>query len=556
MKYFNVVLIVFALISCKSKSTVSGWKHNTPENGGFMKTNFKTQEVGPGLTFIKGGSFKHNKQETLMHSFFMDVTEVTNHNWNEYLYWTEKVFIDFPAVHTNALPNKKVWLENGVYNEPYINNYFNYPAYDDYPVVGVSWLQANNFCAWRTDRVNEMILIREKILLYNNNQQNEPFTTEAYLAGQYENGKNEKGQLVDLNPNQGSGASGKNISIKDLATRNVKIEDGMLLPKYRLPTAAEWTYASNIKTNTTLFWPWKGKGIHKNYNDNKLIQDGKIGVIKPVDSYWPNDYGLYNMNSNVSEWVMDDYYLSDNKKNNSSIYNPVNGNDILVRHKNELYRSADKLDEALYDAKGVLQYLTHIEKNENKIMMPDAAKLNNSLFDELIRQSKTACHFDTTARKLAASRTIREILETTIPNFLDQYQSIPGMEDADLEFLGEITDGIAKCIISTPGRLMLTKDTTNLFNKSYYLLTDEMRYFIPYYDYTNYNSSDNKLFMGKSWRDTTQATQIRYLNKQLSSSTIGFRCAMDCLGIPSKKAMRKNKRNRKNITYFTEDKKD
>ena len=56
------------------------------------------------------------------------------------------------------------------YNEPYVEYYFRHPAYNTYPVVGVNWLQANDFCAWRTDRVNEMVLIDEGILEMDPNQ--------------------------------------------------------------------------------------------------------------------------------------------------------------------------------------------------------------------------------------------------------------------------------------------------------------------------------------------------------------------------------------------------
>ena len=65
--------------------------------------------------------------------------------------------------------------------EDKVTYYLRHPAYRDYPVVGVSWLQANDFCKWRTDRVNEFVLIREGLLEQNANQQNEPFTTDAYF---------------------------------------------------------------------------------------------------------------------------------------------------------------------------------------------------------------------------------------------------------------------------------------------------------------------------------------------------------------------------------------
>ena len=99
-----------------------------------------------------------------------------------------------------SLPDTLSWREKLGFNEKYVEYYLRHPAYRDYPVVGVSWQQASEFCKWRTDRVNEFILIREGILVSNPNQQNEPFTTDAYMAGQYEQGLNPQGQIADLDP--------------------------------------------------------------------------------------------------------------------------------------------------------------------------------------------------------------------------------------------------------------------------------------------------------------------------------------------------------------------
>ena len=70
-------------------------------------------------------------------------------------------------VYKSALPDTLVWRSKLGDNKKYVDYYLRHPAYRNYPVVGVYWLQANDFCKWRTDRVNEYILIREGIFKFN-----------------------------------------------------------------------------------------------------------------------------------------------------------------------------------------------------------------------------------------------------------------------------------------------------------------------------------------------------------------------------------------------------
>ena len=70
---------------------------------------------------------------------------------------------------------------------------------------------------------------REGMSVSNPNQQNEPFTTDAYMAGQYEQGLNPQGQIADLDPSKGGydPTTGK-LKTKDLATRKVRMVRGII----------------------------------------------------------------------------------------------------------------------------------------------------------------------------------------------------------------------------------------------------------------------------------------------------------------------------------------
>lgn len=150
-------------------------------------------------------------------------------------------------------PDTLVWMRDFSYsyNEPMAKRYFSHPSYGNYPVVGVSWKQAVAFCHWRTRNLN------------------------SYLE----------------------------------RTKHSPESD------FRLPTEAEWEYAARGGRSESMF-PWGNyylrnkKGcLLANFKPGRgnYIEDGGFYTVR-ADAYWPNDFGLYNMSGNVSEWTSSLFY--------------------------------------------------------------------------------------------------------------------------------------------------------------------------------------------------------------------------------------------------------
>ncbi len=552
-KTLLVLTLILATVGCKKSSSsknssrATGWQINNREGGFQYNTNFQEQETSPGLVFVEGGTFtKGRVQDDVMHdwnntpnqqhvqSFYMDETEVTNIMYLEYLDWIKRVYPptdeNFRAIYNGALPDTLVWRNRLGYNEVMTENYLRHPGYAEYPVVGVSWIQAVEYANWRSDRVNELnlekagYLKRDARITDVNAESN--FNTDTYInAPTLTYGGNEE----VTNP---EGRGRRNVQVDAdgnetnlYATR----ETGVIIPKYRLPTETEWEYAalglSEIRSYNIYRgrkkYPWDGQYTRSdqrkirgdqmaNFKQGKGDYGGIAGwsddgadITNKVKSYDPNDYGLYDMAGNVAEWVADVYRpIVDDEFNDFNYYrgnvytkNSLNddGTVKIVTPEDIVY---DTLSNGKIIARNLPGEILQVPVDENETYLrTNFDKSNEINFRDGDKRS---------SRKFDQS-------------FGDEDEDIDGANKTDE-----------------------TKDL--MYNSPRHSVTrDSLGNLIRQYDKSNNRTSlindEVRVYKGGSWKDREywlDPAQRRYFPQDMATDYIGFRCAMSRVGSKSK----------------------
>jgi gliding motility-associated lipoprotein GldK len=195
-----------------------------------------------------------NKQVTIG-SFFMDDTEITNNEYRQFVFHylqSAEGADTIPDFKERYYPDTTVWVRDFSHHmgDPIQDYYFWHPAYDQYPVVGINWDAASFFCNWRSS-------------YYNNYRKS---------VGEFP------------------------------------------MPDFRLPSEAEWEYASRGGRDMAKY-PWGNPYIRNskgcllaNFKPGRgNFYDDGYAYTSPVMAFFPNDYGIYDMSGNVSEWCLDDF---------------------------------------------------------------------------------------------------------------------------------------------------------------------------------------------------------------------------------------------------------
>ena len=559
-----LLLVIMASFSSCSKKTDSkagskatGWKINDKKGGFQYASKFKKQETGPGLVLVEGGTFTMGRvaddpmhdwnntpnQQHVM-SFYMDETEVTNLMYMEYLDWLKRVFPpeedNYKNIYQGASPDTLVWRNRLGYNETMTNNYLRHPAYADYPVVGVNWIQATEFSKWRTDRVNESVLEREGYLKKDAKvtdvKAEATFSTDTYLAAPSKTfGGDDKIVLKGPRNSKAAGkggTKGANGTTKEAKNVYAQRTSGLILPEYRLPTEAEWEYAAAADVGQREYntykgqkkYPWSGSYTRSskraikgdqlaNFKQGKGDYGGIAGwsddgadITNKVKSYPPNDFGLYDMAGNVAEWVAD-------------VYRPIvddEGNDFNYFRGNVYTK--DKIGED-----GKVELVT--QETQKFDTMPNGKVMARNFVGQIAqvpvddKETYLRQNFDKSDEK----------------NYRDgdkqstRYFDFGGSEEGDGKLKAE------QRMYDSPVHNVSTDSIGNMIRK---------------YDHSSKRTTlindDVRVYKGGSWKDRAywlDPAQRRYFPQDMATDYIGFRCAMSRVG--PKSDFKKSARNKK-----------
>lgn len=342
----------------------------------------------PDMVFISGNDS--------IKSFFIGASQETNMNYVIYLEWLKKIFTEYPEIAKYAEPSNSNLTYLHQFNDPIINYSLWHPSLSNYPVVGVSWLQANKYSEWKTDRVNELINMNINevkeidYFKYYNNDNN--FNTESYIAKQVNNIYEEKVDYLNNWRNE------ENLNDRTLSKNTPYFFTG-----FRLPTEEELEYAalSNFAVKD------ENQQYHSNYLKSFLNfnneESNKYNYLENISPYYSktkneikgidNTTNL-NIGNNIKEWTIDLY--EEKKKHYNNTDDIFGKNNFIIGYDN--YGYLDQYGELEQkDSAGSLRFrimgvnLNGTDLRVNKYYPMDIYKKIKVINPDSINFSKNLC---------------------------------------------------------------------------------------------------------------------------------------------------------------------
>lgn len=515
----------------KKFTSISGWKPND-QKGWFFSGKKQKIKAWPGMVFIEGGSFTMGLvKDDVMHdwnntpkrmqvrSFYIGETEVTNYEYREYLTWLKVVFPpdepQYKYIYEGSLPDQQVFNNklspNDFDNETYLfSSEFSY-----YPVVGISWLQAVNYCDWLTDRANEKALMNKGIIAkdyYSNEEYN--YGAKTFDLESYQNNDSNVKDAID------TVKLAKQTLIKSTNTRiqkaNNSTKSGEVSP-FRLPTEVEWEYAALALPGDREYNEYQGKPVvqnelrgEKGRERGQFMANFKVGrgdysgiggfgndgadITTDVKRYQSNQFGVYGMYGNVAEWTADVYRPIIDDEANDFGYFRGNVYKTTIDNSNGGFQKFE--DDVEYDTlnNGKLTYKSLPGKYKKEVVE------DNINYRDGDRMSWLNPRFEENSGMVTDS----------LGNVVENGGGAVAQAQSDTQEMYNAP--VRKFYVDEKGRVILEKDDNTRTSD----ISDEVR-----------------VVKGGSWKDPIywlDPGQRRYMHQAEATGWVGFRVAQDFKG--------------------------